>query len=313
MRYDIRDMKTEEYPILEDFLYEAIFQKDGLPPLPRSVIREPSLRAYIEDFGTRKGDLCLCATKHDVVIGAVWIRFMQGFGRVDENIPELAIAVRRPYRGQGAGTALMLAMLNRLEKEGFPAVSLSVQKENPAFRLYRRLGFRSVRESRDECVLLRLFTAAPDNERPGPCAVGGSRENSQTQNLRALPPTPEENRLNFFERVYDIVRAVPPGEVVSYGQVAFLAGNPRMARQVGWALHTCPADVPWHRVVRKDGTLPSFPGEGADRQRSLLLQEGVLFDENGRVERLHFGEPSDDTKSRMKSSRRRLSKHGESI
>ena len=120
-------------------------------------------------------------------------------------------------------------------------------------------------------------------------------------------------RMNFFERIYDIVRAVPPGEVVSYGQVAFLAGNPRMARQVGWALHTCPADVPWHRVVRKDGTLPSFPGEGADRQRSLLLQEGVLFDENGRVERLHFGEPSDDTKSRMKSSRRRLSKHGESI
>ena len=60
--------------------------------------------------------------------------------------------------------------------------------------------------------------------------------------------------MNFFDRVYDIVRSIPSGAVVSYGQVAFLAGNPRMARQVGWALHACPEDVPWHRVVRKDGS-----------------------------------------------------------
>lgn len=94
--------------------------------------------------------------------------------------------------------------------------------------------------------------------------------------------------MNFFEQVYDIVRSVPPGHVISYGQVAFLAGNPRMARQVGWALHVCPTDVPWQRVVRKDGSLPQSPGMCGERQRSLLEQEGVKFDEQGRVLRPHF-------------------------
>lgn len=115
--------------------------------------------------------------------------------------------------------------------------------------------------------------------------------------------------MNFFERVYAVVRAVPPGEVVSYGQVAFLAGNPRMARQVGWALHVCPPDVPWHRVVRKDGSLPAFPGECSDRQRMLLEREGVLFDDEGRVSRLSFGGGPDDAKRSRKSLRTHGSKH----
>lgn len=93
--------------------------------------------------------------------------------------------------------------------------------------------------------------------------------------------------MNFFEQVYDIVRSVPRGKVISYGQIAFLAGNPHMARQVGWALHVCPQDVPWQRVVRKDGSLPQGPGTDG-RQRNLLEEEGVRFDEKGRVLRAHF-------------------------
>ena len=57
--------------------------------------------------------------------------------------------------------------------------------------------------------------------------------------------------MNFFEKVYEIVNTVPRGCVMSYGQVAALAGSPRMARQVGWALHVCPDQVPWHRIIRK--------------------------------------------------------------
>ena len=94
--------------------------------------------------------------------------------------------------------------------------------------------------------------------------------------------------MNFFERVYDIVRSVPPGQVISYGQIAFLAGNARMARQVGWAMHTCPEDVPWHRVLRKDGSLPALSPESATVQRRLLEKEGVAFDDEGRVLRRYF-------------------------
>ena len=96
--------------------------------------------------------------------------------------------------------------------------------------------------------------------------------------------------MNFFERAYAVIRTVPAGQVISYGQVAFLAGNPRMARQVGWALHFCPADVPWHRVVRKDGSLPFLPADDNDVQRKLLEHEGVTFDESGRVLRIYFGD-----------------------
>ncbi|HJD98220.1 MGMT family protein [Mailhella massiliensis] len=94
--------------------------------------------------------------------------------------------------------------------------------------------------------------------------------------------------MNFFERVYAVVRSVPPGQVISYGQVAFLAGNPRMARQVGWAMHACPEDVPWHRVLRKDGSLPELSPESTARQRRLLEKEGVTFDDEGRALRRYF-------------------------
>ena len=96
--------------------------------------------------------------------------------------------------------------------------------------------------------------------------------------------------MNFFERVYDIVRSVPAGQVISYGQTAFLARNPPMATQGGWATHACPEDVPCHRVVRKDGSRPGLSPESAFRQRRLLEAEGVTFDEKGRVNRRHFEE-----------------------
>ena len=93
--------------------------------------------------------------------------------------------------------------------------------------------------------------------------------------------------MNLFQRFYDTIRGIPPGCVLSYGQVAALTGNPRMARQVGWALHACrPEDeVPWHRVVTREGRL--VPG-GEEEQRRLLEAEGVSFTPQGRVELRHF-------------------------
>ena len=91
---------------------------------------------------------------------------------------------------------------------------------------------------------------------------------------------------NTFELIYDAVRLIPKGKVASYGQVAMLAGNPRWARVVGYALHVNPDpdSIPCYRVVTKDGRLsPAFAFGGENRQRELLEREGVEFDKDGNV------------------------------
>jgi len=93
--------------------------------------------------------------------------------------------------------------------------------------------------------------------------------------------------MSFFAAVYEIVKQIPPGKVATYGQVARLAGNPRMARQVGWALHGNPdnSNIPCHRVVNRFGQCSSaFAFGGEDIQRSLLEGEGVRFTVEGNVD-----------------------------
>ena len=97
--------------------------------------------------------------------------------------------------------------------------------------------------------------------------------------------------MNFFNRVYRAVKQIPYGKVASYGKVAEIAGNKRMARQVGWALHTNPApeEIPCYRVVFKDGSLSSaFKFGGETVHRALLEKEGIKFDEKGRVKPCFF-------------------------
>ena len=92
---------------------------------------------------------------------------------------------------------------------------------------------------------------------------------------------------SFFEEVYKQVKKIPKGKVASYGMIAKMAGRPRASRIVGCALHKNPyfGEVPCHRVVFKDGSLAKafvFGGEGA--QKSMLLNEGVEFLKNGKVD-----------------------------
>lgn len=96
----------------------------------------------------------------------------------------------------------------------------------------------------------------------------------------------------FKREVYRIVRSIPSGRVTSYGVVAALAGKPRAARGVGWALSGLPdgTDVPWWRVVNRNGeiSIKGAPGLPA-LQRTLLEAEGVEFDEAGRLSWDRFG------------------------
>ena len=97
--------------------------------------------------------------------------------------------------------------------------------------------------------------------------------------------------MNFFDRVYKAVKEIPFGRVSNYGQIARIAGNNKMARQVGWALHSNPTpdEVPCYRVVFKDGSLsPAFRFGGENVQRKLLKSEGIKFDEKGRVKPCFF-------------------------
>ena len=90
-----------------------------------------------------------------------------------------------------------------------------------------------------------------------------------------------------FERIYDIVRKIPYGKVATYGQVAMIAGNPRWARAVGYALHANPdpEGIPCYRVVNRFGrTAPAFAFGGEERQAELLRAEGIEVSEDGTVD-----------------------------
>ena len=93
--------------------------------------------------------------------------------------------------------------------------------------------------------------------------------------------------MNTFEKIYEQVRNIPYGKVATYGQIALLAVNPRWSRVVGYALHNNPEPgiIPCHRVVKKDGSLtPAFAFGGENVQRDLLLNEGVIFTEEYKVD-----------------------------
>ncbi len=97
--------------------------------------------------------------------------------------------------------------------------------------------------------------------------------------------------MNTFEQIYLVVQSIPRGKVASYGQVARLAGNPRMSRVVGYALHVNPdpEHIPCYRVVNRFGEVsPAFAFGGGNRQRELLEADGVRFDIDGRVKKEFF-------------------------
>ena len=96
-----------------------------------------------------------------------------------------------------------------------------------------------------------------------------------------------ENPENFYQRVYMLVCQVPAGQVVTYGQVAALLAAPRAARAVGYALRALPAgsDVPWHRVINRQGEISQrHPATSPILQRVLLEAEGVEFDVADRID-----------------------------
>jgi len=93
--------------------------------------------------------------------------------------------------------------------------------------------------------------------------------------------------VNTFEKIYEVVKTIPEGKVATYGQVALLAGNPRWARVVGYALHVNPepGNIPCHRVVNREGKVaPGFAFGGEEIQRHMLESEGIVFELDGSID-----------------------------
>jgi ribosomal protein S18 acetylase RimI-like enzyme len=161
--YTIRPFQPEDQPFLSAMLYQAIFVPAGGEPPPREVVDLPELSKYVADFGHQPGDIAYIAVDNATQqrVGAAWLRLLigdhKGYGYVNDTTPELSIAIAPTQRGRGIGHAL-LAQLLATAQENYPAVSLNVWPENPAFRLYQRLGFAVVAEDGPAVTMLKRFS-----------------------------------------------------------------------------------------------------------------------------------------------------------
>ncbi|MDO4782417.1 MAG: GNAT family N-acetyltransferase [Capnocytophaga felis] len=151
---NIRLMEASEYPLLENFLYEAIFLPEGVTPPPRDIIFLPELQLYIAGFGTQKADIAVVAEVGGEVIGAAWSRIVNDYGHIDNQTPSLSISLYSAYRNQGIGTKLFQKLLDQLADEGYEKASLSVQKANYAAKMYLKMGFRIVKENEEDYVMV---------------------------------------------------------------------------------------------------------------------------------------------------------------
>lgn len=154
MNVTIREIQKQEYPLLDNFLYEAIFIPEGVKVPPKTIITSPELQVYVEHFGESKDDWGLVAEVHSKIVGAVWVRIMNDYGHINDETPSLAISLYKEYRGFGIGTAMMKEILALLKSHGYKQVSLSVQKANYAARLYLKVGFEIVRENEEEYIMV---------------------------------------------------------------------------------------------------------------------------------------------------------------
>lgn len=159
-RFTIQPLTALDEPFLWDMLYLAIYIPEDEPQLPRKILEKPDIAHYARHWGQRPGDLGLKAveTATGKPVGAAWLRLLQqpdpGYGYVNASTPELSIALLPGYRGQGLGELLITSLLEEASRT-FAAVSLSVSPENPAARLYRRLGFEVVSQSDSSLTMLK--------------------------------------------------------------------------------------------------------------------------------------------------------------
>ena len=149
----IRRGGPHDVPFLRDMLHHAYYWRENAPEM-----EDLPVSRYVLGWG-RRGDASVVAIEDAWPVGAAWYRLFtrdrRGYGFVDDQTPELAIAVVPNARGKGVGAALLEALLDRARAEGHETISLSVDRNNAgAIGLYERYGFERVGEEDDSVTML---------------------------------------------------------------------------------------------------------------------------------------------------------------
>ena len=144
---------------LRDMLYMALYVPKNKPSFPFSIIDNPELRKYFENFGSRRRDKAIIAIREKEFIGIVWGRLYSssrpGYGFISEDIPEITLAVKPQYRNQGIGSALLSEICDYYKGKSTTAISLSVDKRSPAKALYKRAGFEYFSEKGNSVTMVK--------------------------------------------------------------------------------------------------------------------------------------------------------------
>lgn len=150
MEYTIRSFEEIDTSFLWEMLYQSIYVPEGQYAQSREdILKEPKIEKYLKNWGRTHDHALVALDGENNPIGAVWIRLLTrenaGYGFVDDEIPELGMAIMSQHRGKGIGKRLLSEMIGFARSIGYSALSLSVDPHNKkALQMYEKSGFEKV-------------------------------------------------------------------------------------------------------------------------------------------------------------------------
>ncbi len=159
--YTIEPLTALDQSFMWEMLYQALYVPAGGAPFEREIVSQPHLARYVRDWGRPDDSGFKAVAENNLPVGAVWLRLLkneeQGFGYVDDETPELGMAVLPCHRGHGIGTGLLSRLIDEA-RGAYKNISLSVAPENPALGLYQRFGFEIVAERNGSLTMKRKLS-----------------------------------------------------------------------------------------------------------------------------------------------------------
>jgi len=150
-------INSENGGVLRELMYQALYVAPGSDPFPLSILEQTDIKRYYHSWG-QTGDIGITAWSKGELVGGAWCRLFDeqqpGYGFYNSETPEMVVAVNPEFRNLGIGTQLINRLKSELINEGFTGISLSVQKTNPAIKLYLRLGFQLHLEDEGACTMI---------------------------------------------------------------------------------------------------------------------------------------------------------------